>query len=71
MTHKRIRKFNTHDTYPEQSLDYDRCQTVVAGNTIYPGGQIGTDFGGNLVGLADPDWLMEIDIIAVLPEAHE
>ena len=28
--HTRIRKFNTRDTYPEQKLDNDLCQTVVA-----------------------------------------
>jgi len=30
MTHIRIRKFNTKDTYPEQNLDNDLCQAVVA-----------------------------------------
>jgi len=34
MTHKRIRKFNTKDTYPEQSLDNDLCQAVVTQGTI-------------------------------------
>ena len=29
MTHLRIRKFNTKDTYPEQNLDNDLCQAVV------------------------------------------
>jgi len=29
MTHKRIRKFNTSETYPEQNLDNDLCQAVV------------------------------------------
>src|SRR6185369_8866970 len=43
MTHKRIRPFNTKDTYPEQNLDNDLCQAVVAGNTIYLRGQIGQD----------------------------
>ncbi len=138
MVHTRLRKFNTKDTYPDQSLDNDLCQAVVAGNTIYLRGQVGTDFDGNLVGqddpaaqsdqamknvkellreagadlahivkitiyitdreyrepvyrtvgkwlkgvypvstgliingLADPDWLMEIDVIAVLPETEE
>jgi enamine deaminase RidA (YjgF/YER057c/UK114 family) len=138
MTHKRLRKFNTKDTYPDQALDNDLCQVVVAGNTIYLRGQVGTDFDGKLVGLndaaaqteqamknvkqllseagsdldhivkltifitdrsyrepvyrvvgvwlkgvfpvctglivsglADPDWLMEIDVIAVMPEEDE
>jgi enamine deaminase RidA (YjgF/YER057c/UK114 family) len=41
MTHTRIRKFNTRDTYPEQKLDNDLCQAVVAGNTVYLRGQVG------------------------------
>jgi enamine deaminase RidA (YjgF/YER057c/UK114 family) len=40
-THRRIRPFNTRDTYPEQQLDNDLCQAVVAGNTVYLRGQIG------------------------------
>ena len=40
-THRRIRPFNTKQTYPEQNLDNDLCQAVVAGNTIYLRGQIG------------------------------
>ena len=43
MSHKRIRKFNTRDTYPEQKLDNDLCQAVVANNTVYLRGQIGQD----------------------------
>ncbi|WP_197381554.1 RidA family protein [Mycolicibacterium mengxianglii] len=43
MTHTRIRPFNTRDTYPEQNLDNDLCQAVVAGDTIYVRGQIGQD----------------------------
>jgi enamine deaminase RidA (YjgF/YER057c/UK114 family) len=43
MTHTRIRKFNTRDTYPEQKLDNDLCQAVVAGNTVYLRGQISQD----------------------------
>ena len=42
-THTRIRQFNTRDTYPEQNLDNDLCQAVVAGDTIYLRGQIGQD----------------------------
>lgn len=41
MNHTRIRPFNTRDTYPEQDLDNDLCQAVVAGDTIYLRGQIG------------------------------
>lgn len=40
--HKRIRAFNTRDTYPEQNLDNDLCQTVVArGTMVFVRGQIG------------------------------
>ena len=42
-THRRIRPFNTRDTYPEQQLDNDLCQAVVAGNTVYLRGQVGQD----------------------------
>jgi enamine deaminase RidA (YjgF/YER057c/UK114 family) len=41
--HRRIRPFNTRDTYPEQDLDNDLCQAVVAGDTIYLRGQVGQD----------------------------
>src|SRR6478736_5008939 len=43
MNHKRIRQFNTKDTYPEQNLDNDLCQAVVAGGVVYLRGQIGQD----------------------------
>ncbi|MGM4984490.1 MULTISPECIES: RidA family protein [Rhizobium] len=44
MAHTRIRKFNTKDTYPEQKLDNDLCQTVVAkGTMVFVRGQIGQD----------------------------
>jgi len=41
MEHKRIRKFNTKDTYPEQNLDNDLCQAVVTegGKIIWLRGQ--------------------------------
>ena len=42
-THRRIRQFNTRETYPEQNLDNDLCQAVVAGNSVYLRGQIGQD----------------------------
>ena len=42
MKHTRIRPFNTKDTYPEQNLDNDLCQAVVAkGRTVFLRGQIG------------------------------
>ena len=44
MAHTRLRKFNTRDTYPEQRLDNDLCQTVVArGSMVFVRGQIGQD----------------------------
>jgi len=42
-THRRIRSFNTRDTYPEQNIDNDLCQAVVAGGVVYLRGQIGQD----------------------------
>jgi enamine deaminase RidA (YjgF/YER057c/UK114 family) len=54
MTHRRIRPFNTRDTYPEQNLDNDLCQAVVAGNTVYLRGQIGQDLDtSESVGIGD------------------
>lgn len=42
--HTRIRPFNTRDTYPEQNLDNDLCQAVVAsGRTVFLRGQISQD----------------------------
>jgi enamine deaminase RidA (YjgF/YER057c/UK114 family) len=43
MTHRRIRPFNTRDTYPEQRLDNDLSQAVVAGNIVFLRGQVGQD----------------------------
>ncbi len=44
MAHTRIRKFNARDTYPEQKLDNDLCQAVVArGTTIFLRGQCPQD----------------------------
>ncbi len=43
MKHTRIRTFNTKDTYPEQNLDNDLCQAVVANGVVYLRGQIGQD----------------------------
>jgi enamine deaminase RidA (YjgF/YER057c/UK114 family) len=54
--HTRIRKFNTRDTYPEQKLDNDLCQAVVArGRTVFVRGQVGQDLDTALnVGVGDP-----------------
>jgi enamine deaminase RidA (YjgF/YER057c/UK114 family) len=44
MAHTRIRKFNTRDTYPEQKLDNDLCQAVVArGAMVFLRGQVSQD----------------------------
>src|SRR5690349_11932020 len=44
MVHKRLRPFNTRDTYPEQKLDNDLCQAVVArGTTVFLRGQVAQD----------------------------
>jgi enamine deaminase RidA (YjgF/YER057c/UK114 family) len=43
VSHTRIRKFNTRDTYPDQDLDNDLCQAVVAGNLVFLRGQVGQD----------------------------
>jgi enamine deaminase RidA (YjgF/YER057c/UK114 family) len=135
--HTRIRKFNTRDTYPDQKLDNDLCQTVVArGRMVFVRGQVGQDLktsasvgvgdagaqadqamsnikqllseagaelehvckvtiyltdprfreevyrsvgrwlkgvfpvstGVVVAGLARPEWLVEVDVIAVIPE---
>ena len=42
-THRRIRLFNTRDTYPEQNLDNDLCQAVVANGVVFLRGQVGQD----------------------------
>ena len=53
--HTRIRPFNTRDTYPEQALDNDLCQAVVAGNTVYLRGQCPQDLDTrHNVGVGDP-----------------
>ena len=41
MSHQRIRKFNTKDTYPEQKLDNDLCHVVITegGKTVWMRGQ--------------------------------
>jgi enamine deaminase RidA (YjgF/YER057c/UK114 family) len=53
--HTRIRKFNTRDTYPEQKLDNDLCQVVVAhGSMVFVRGQVAQDLGtGKSVAIGD------------------
>ena len=54
MTHVRLRPFNTKDTYPDQDLDNDLCQAVVAGRTVYLRGQIGQNLDtSESVGIGD------------------
>ena len=44
MGNKRIRKFNTKETYPEQNLDNDLSQAVVAkGTMVFLRGQVSQD----------------------------
>lgn len=54
--HQRIRAFNTKDTYPEQNLDNDLCQTVVArGTMVFLRGQIGQNLDTTeSVAIGDP-----------------
>ena len=56
MAHKRIRPFNTSDTYPEQKLDNDLAQAVVArGTMVFLRGQVAQDLDtANSGGLGDP-----------------
>jgi len=54
MVHQRIRPFNTRDTYPDQDLDNDLCQAVVAGNIVFLRGQVGQDLDtSESVGIGD------------------
>ena len=53
--HVRIRPFNTAGTYPEQRIDNDLCQAVIAGNTVYLRGQVPQDLDtGENVHVGDP-----------------
>ena len=55
MSHTRLRRFNTRDTYPEQRLDNDLAQAVVAGNIVFLRGQVGQDLETReSVGIGDP-----------------
>jgi len=46
--HYRHRKFNTRDTYPDQRLDNDLCQVVVArGTMVFVRGQVGQAIDGD------------------------
>ena len=56
MVHKRIRPFNTKETYPDQTLDNDLCQVVVArGAMVFVRGQIGQNLDtSQSVAIGDP-----------------
>lgn len=56
MIHRRIRPFNTKDTYPEQKLDNDLAQAVVArGTMVFLRGQCPQDLDTSTnVGIGDP-----------------
>ena len=55
MTHTRIRSFNTKDTYPEQNLDNDLCQAVVArGTMVFVRGQVAQNLD-DATNIDDPD----------------
>jgi enamine deaminase RidA (YjgF/YER057c/UK114 family) len=56
MAHTRLRPFNTRDTYPEQKLDNDLCQAVVArGATVFLRGQVSQDLDtGESLHIGDP-----------------
>lgn len=56
MAHRRIRPFNTRATYPEQKLDNDLAQAVVArGAVVFLRGQCPQDLDtAESVGVGDP-----------------
>lgn len=55
MAHKRLRPFNTRETYPEQNLDNDLSQGVVAANIIFLRGQVAQDLDtAENVAIGDP-----------------
>lgn len=69
--HRRIRPFNTAETYPEQNLSNDLCQAVVAGNTVYLRGQVAQDLETReCVAVGDPAGQAHktVDNIAMLLE---
>ena len=55
MAHKRLRPSNTRETYPEQNLDNDLSQGVVAANIIFLRGQVAQDLDtAENVAIGDP-----------------
>ena len=57
MVHKRIRPFNTKATYPEQKLDNDLAQAVVArGTMVFVRGQVSQDLDTRVnLAVGDPE----------------
>ncbi len=55
MSHRRLRKFNTRESYPGQNLDNDLAQVVVArGTLVFLRGQVGQDLDSSAsVGIGD------------------
>src|SRR4051812_6721942 len=43
VSHTRLRKYNAREAFPEQNLDNDFAQAVIAGNTVYLRGQVAQD----------------------------
>ena len=60
MGHRRFRKFNTRDMYPDQTIDNDMCivksgrHIVKSGRHIFLRGQTGFALDGGFVGAGDP-----------------
>jgi len=54
MPHIRLRKFNTRDLNPGQTLDNDLSMVVRAGRHIFVRGQTAIDLEGRMHGLGDP-----------------
>ena len=53
MKHERIRRFNTRDVYPHQTLDNDMCMVVKAGHRLFLRGQTGFDLAQTMVAPED------------------
>lgn len=53
MAHIRLRKFNTRDVYPDQTLDNDLAMAVRAGRLVFLRGQTAMDFDGKVHGVGD------------------
>lgn len=70
--HRRIRPFNTAETYPEQHLSNDLCQAVVAGDTVYLRGQVAQDLETReCVAVGDPAGQTEKTIDNIEMLLHE